>query len=58
MFFVCLCSYDLFDGRDHSQTPLITHARHRTHLESALRFLEAFLDTRKLIFLPCSLPHS
>ncbi|KAI0723495.1 tRNA modification GTPase TrmE [Earliella scabrosa] len=27
------------------EEPLITHARHRAHLESALRFLEAFLDT-------------
>lgn len=26
--------------------PLITHARHRAHLESALQFLDAFLDTR------------
>jgi len=37
--------YDLFEDRDNSQTPLITHARHRTHLESALQFLEAFLGT-------------
>ncbi|KDQ65044.1 hypothetical protein JAAARDRAFT_52958 [Jaapia argillacea MUCL 33604] len=28
-----------------SEEPIITHARHRVHLESALRFLEAFLDT-------------
>lgn len=35
--------YDMFE--DSSQTPLITHARHRTHLESALQFIEAFLDT-------------
>ncbi|KIM83976.1 hypothetical protein PILCRDRAFT_421153 [Piloderma croceum F 1598] len=38
--------YDLFEDRDNDQAPLITHARHRTHLESALRFIEAFLDTR------------
>ena len=25
---------------------LITHARHRAHLETALGFLDAFLDTR------------
>jgi len=29
-----------------ASAPLITHARHRAHLESALGFLEAFLDTR------------
>jgi len=33
------------DSEDAS-APLITHARHRAHLESALGFLEAFLDTR------------
>jgi len=33
------------DGEDVS-APLITHARHRAHLESALQFLDAFLDTR------------
>jgi len=37
--------YDLFEDRGNSQMPLITHARHRTHLESALQFLGAFLDT-------------
>jgi len=39
--------YDLLEDQNNSQTPLITHARHRIHLESALQFLEAFLDTRK-----------
>jgi len=49
----CLSSrYDLFENQDDRPTPLITHARHRTHLESALQFLEAFLKTRKLILLP------
>ncbi|RDB20468.1 tRNA modification GTPase GTPBP3, mitochondrial [Hypsizygus marmoreus] len=28
-----------------AETPLITRARHRVHLESACRFLEAFLET-------------
>jgi len=37
--------YHLLDGQNNSEVPLITHARHRVHLESALRFLEAFLDT-------------
>ncbi|TFK56232.1 tRNA modification GTPase GTPBP3 [Heliocybe sulcata] len=36
--------YDILqDG--HAEQPVITHARHRVHLESALRFLDAFLDT-------------
>ncbi|KAF8897157.1 tRNA modification GTPase TrmE [Infundibulicybe gibba] len=36
-----------FEFHDHStsQTPLITRARHRVHLESAARFLQAFLQT-------------
>jgi len=37
--------YDLSEDRDNPQAPLITHARHRTHLGSALQFLEAFLNT-------------
>jgi len=37
--------YDLFENQDSGQAPLITHARHRIHLESALQFIEAFLDT-------------
>ncbi|KAI0301868.1 hypothetical protein B0F90DRAFT_1715971 [Multifurca ochricompacta] len=32
------------EGED-TNVPLITHARHRVHLESALEFLDAFLDT-------------
>ncbi|KAI0363732.1 tRNA modification GTPase TrmE [Pilatotrama ljubarskyi] len=28
-----------------AEEPLITHARHRAHLENALQFLDAFLDT-------------
>lgn len=42
------CRYHLLQdaaGGDAS-APLITHARHRAHLESALEFLDAFLDTR------------
>ncbi|THU78787.1 tRNA modification GTPase TrmE [Dendrothele bispora CBS 962.96] len=35
--------YDLGDDNS-SQTSLITHARHRTHLESASRFIDAFLE--------------
>ncbi|KAI0031686.1 tRNA modification GTPase TrmE [Vararia minispora EC-137] len=31
------------DTQDPDDAPLITHARHRAHLESALRFLDAFL---------------
>lgn len=34
--------YDLLEN---SEAPLITHTRHRTHLESALGFLDAFLTT-------------
>lgn len=42
--------YDLSEDQDSSQAPLVTHARHRTHLESALQFLEAFLETCKSNF--------
>lgn len=35
---------DQFLDRDE---PLITHVRHRLHLETALCFLQAFLDTRE-----------
>ncbi|KAI9512724.1 tRNA modification GTPase TrmE, partial [Russula earlei] len=45
--------YNLHLHRDEAENedasarhPLITHARHRAHLESALGFLDAFLDTR------------
>lgn len=37
-------NYDLGDANN-SQAPLITHARHRAHLETALDFLKAFLET-------------
>ncbi len=37
--------YDLND----TQAPLITHARHRVHLQDALTFLEAFLDTDDVV---------
>ncbi|KAF7982307.1 hypothetical protein HWV62_28988 [Athelia sp. TMB] len=40
--------YEYSDDHSHD-TPLITHARHRTHLESALRFLDAFLDTHDVV---------
>lgn len=36
--------FHLKDNWIPSQTPLITRARHRTHLESACQFLEAFLE--------------
>ncbi|KZT20670.1 tRNA modification GTPase GTPBP3 [Neolentinus lepideus HHB14362 ss-1] len=36
--------YDILQDTQ-SEQPVITHARHRVHLESALRFLEAFLST-------------
>jgi len=36
--------YNLLEGGLDRDVPLITHARHRVHLESALRFLEAFLE--------------
>ena len=49
--------YELFENRDNSQAPLITHARHRTHLESAFQFLEAFLGTCKSASFLCSLLH-
>ncbi|KAF7313473.1 tRNA modification GTPase TrmE [Mycena chlorophos] len=35
--------FDLDEDSPH--TPLITHARHRVHLESAAGFIEAFLET-------------
>ncbi|KAI0002929.1 tRNA modification GTPase TrmE [Russula compacta] len=38
--------YHLRDESEDVSVPLITHARHRAHLESALGFLDAFLDTR------------
>ncbi|KAJ6627430.1 hypothetical protein B0H10DRAFT_2210364 [Mycena sp. CBHHK59/15] len=37
--------YSLHDDLASSHTPLITHARHRVHLESAAQFIEAFLAT-------------
>lgn len=37
--------YNLFQDESQSEAPLITHARHRTHLTSALQFVEAFLAT-------------
>jgi len=36
---------DRFDMEADDRVPLITRARHRVHLETACRFLEAFLDT-------------
>lgn len=36
--------YNLLEDQGSLNTPLITHARHRTHLESALLFLDAFLE--------------
>ena len=39
-----LYSYNLLEDQGTLNTPLITHARHRTHLESALLFLDAFLE--------------
>lgn len=40
-------------GADSPSTPpLITRERHRTHFVEALRFLRAFLDTRKSHNLP------
>ncbi|KAI0676751.1 tRNA modification GTPase TrmE [Trametes maxima] len=35
----------LSEGGSRAEEPLITHARHRTHMENALQFLEAFLHT-------------
>ena len=41
------CRYHLLnENGSATEEPLITHARHRAHLENALQFLEAFLDTR------------
>ncbi|KAJ7667621.1 tRNA modification GTPase TrmE [Mycena polygramma] len=37
--------YALTDNGASSEMPLITHARHRVHLESAARFIDAFLAT-------------
>ncbi|KAF7301572.1 tRNA modification GTPase TrmE [Mycena indigotica] len=37
--------YDLDQDGSSSEAPLITHARHRIHLESAAGFIEAFLET-------------
>ncbi|KAJ7179503.1 tRNA modification GTPase TrmE [Mycena filopes] len=37
--------YALSDDVSSSHTPLITHARHRVHLESAVQFIDAFLET-------------
>jgi hypothetical protein len=42
-----LSRFDVLEDRDASKALLITHARHRVHLESALRFIEAFLATRE-----------
>lgn len=45
------CRYHLRDESEGVSVPLITHARHRAHLESALGFLDAFLDTRGTLWL-------
>ncbi|KAK7061373.1 tRNA modification GTPase TrmE [Favolaschia claudopus] len=37
--------YELNDDGEANRTPVITHARHRVHLESAARFIDAFLAT-------------
>ncbi|KAI0643688.1 tRNA modification GTPase TrmE [Trametes meyenii] len=38
--------YEILNEEDsRAEEPLITHARHRAHMENALLFLEAFLDT-------------
>ncbi|KAG6836923.1 hypothetical protein H0H93_001289 [Arthromyces matolae] len=37
--------FKLNDVEFSNQTPLITRGRHRTHLETAARFLQAFLET-------------
>ncbi|KAJ7047757.1 tRNA modification GTPase TrmE [Mycena alexandri] len=37
--------YALSDDASSSNAPLITHARHRVHLESAAQFIDAFLET-------------
>ncbi|KAJ6538939.1 tRNA modification GTPase GTPBP3 [Mycena capillaripes] len=37
--------YALDDNDAFNHTPLITHARHRVHLESAAQFIDAFLAT-------------
>ena len=42
--------FHLKDNWTPSQTPLITRARHRTHLESACQFLEAFLELRECTY--------
>ena len=43
---MCACRYHLQDAAsEEARAPLITHARHRSHLESALGFLDAFLET-------------
>jgi len=44
----CKSRYHLLQDSESedASAPLITHARHRVHLESALGFLDAFLDTR------------
>lgn len=43
---MCTCRYHLQDAAsEEARAPLITHARHRSHLESALGFLDAFLET-------------
>ncbi|CAK5276101.1 unnamed protein product [Mycena citricolor] len=34
-----------YNVEDDSHAPVITHARHRTHLESAANFIDAFLET-------------
>src|SRR5712672_3149196 len=43
---MCTCRYHLqAAASEEARAPLITHARHRSHLESALGFLDAFLET-------------
>ena len=43
---MCTRRYHFQDAAsEEARAPLITHARHRSHLESALGFLDAFLET-------------
>ena len=48
-----MCRYGILQGSSgdaDADAPLITHARHRAHLESALGFLDAFLVMRGASF--------
>lgn len=51
MLLLNILRFEIDDSKSHA--PLITRARHRVHLESACKFLEAFLVLRASCVFAC-----